>query len=142
AAIGLSPMSVHASVGASGIEGMQRLQEVLKEPAKFLEWEGAESAAVGVVVGANIGGIGAASIVDGDLAVTGTSAEKKGHVEARADIAVGISRDVMGDSRDGVGVRIGAAVRRTTAERLTFTVTAGVPPAGPTVDDERLSGEG
>lgn len=139
AAIGLSPMSVDASVGASGVTGLARLREVLEDPAAFLEWEGAERAAVGAVVGANIGGLGVASIVDGDLSVTGDSTEKKGHVAARADVAVGLARDVAGNSRHGTGVRVGAAVRRMTADGLTFTVTAGTPP---TVDEQRLSGEG
>lgn len=139
AAIGLSPMSVDASVGASGIAGLARLREVLEDPAAFLEWEGAEKAAVGAIVGANIGGIGVASLVDGDLSVTGDSTEKKGHVAARADVAVGIARDVAGNSRRGMGVRVGAAVRRMAADGLTFTVTAGTPP---TVNQQRLSGQG
>lgn len=139
AAIGLSPISIHASVGASGIAGIQRLREVLDEddPTKFLEWEGAERAGVGAVVGANFGFIGVASIVDGDVLVQGSDTKKSGHVEARADIGVGAARDLAGDSGSGLAMRAGLAVRRATAERLTFDVEQGSPS-----DDTRSSGEG
>lgn len=142
AAIGLRTISINASVNASGIEGLTRLQTLLDaDPIEFLTWEGSETAVVGAMAGVHVGAIGIASMANGELSVKGTTTAKSGHVQARADIGVGLARDLVGSSVGGLSLRAGLAVRRATAQRLDFSVAA-VPGNEPDVTEKRLSGQG
>lgn len=124
AAIGLRVFSIDASAAAAGVEGLMRLQELMNaDPVEFLSWDGEEAAAVGVLGAANVGFLGAAYIVSGDLSVRGDSQDKRGHMQVTSSLGVGMAGDVMGDSSRGASLRAGVTVRNITAQRTEFSVT-------------------
>lgn len=139
AAIGVSPISIHGVAVAQDLDGVSRLQGLLNDdPAKFLEWGGAETATVGALGAANFGFVGAGVIIGGDLFVKGTSSQKEGYVEARGDYGAGVAFDVLG--QDSLAVRAGVAARRITGQRLNFKVINAVPE--PDVEETTWKGLG
>lgn len=139
AAIGRSVISIDASAVAVGIGGLTRLKDVMDDPMKFLEWEGSETASVGVLGAVGFGPIAVGSMAAGDVYVTGDATEKSGYVQLRQDMGVGIGADVLGDSDGLFAMRAGFALRRIGGERLTFHVMAGNPDP---VDDLTWSASG
>lgn len=126
AAIGLSSLSVSASGFAQGIDGLARLQELLdQEAAEFLQWEGAESAAVGALGAANFGSLAVGGVAVGELFITGTASQKSGSVEALGSYGAGAAFDALG--RDSLAVRAGVAARWITGERREFSVEDATP---------------
>lgn len=138
-ALGASPLTVNAAYGVHGDADISALNDIGDDPEALLDLETKGAKGVGLLLGASLGSIGAGYLVDGDVLIEKDGGDAfDGKAEMHSSIGVGVSRDIVGDGRDGVfGVRAGAVIRSVSAMRSDYTVDASS-----NITESKQSGQG
>lgn len=124
AAIGKSTVGANVALGLSGVASLAQLEALGGDPAELADLEFEGTAGAGFLIGASIGSIGLASMIDGDLSVAkGLGPQLDAAANVRTSIGAGIARDVVGSGKDDMlSVRAGVVIRTVEAARAELKI--------------------